>query len=64
MFEEPLFDNDFLSDTIFSSATLKIAFIEAGIVKLGHLTRTSVDRLAEVTGVSSTRVLQNLADEV
>ena len=64
LFEEPLFDTGFLSGTLFSSATLKNAFIEAGVVKLGHLTGVSTETLAEVTGIRSTRVLENLVDEV
>ena len=62
LFEKPLFDNGFLFDTIFSSATLKTAFIEVGVVKLGHLTQTSIESLAEV--IRSTRVLQNLVNGV
>ena len=62
LFEKPLFDNGFLFDTIFSSATLKTAFIEVGVVKLGHLTQTSNESLAEV--IRSTRVLQNLVNGV
>ncbi len=34
LFEEPLFDNHFLSDTTFSSFTLGSGFVEAGMVKL------------------------------
>ncbi|KAJ3599285.1 hypothetical protein NHX12_033248 [Muraenolepis orangiensis] len=64
LFEEPLFDTGFLSGTLFSSATLRNAFVEAGVVKLGHLTGISTEKLAEVTGIRSIRVLENLVDEV
>ncbi|KAF3857099.1 hypothetical protein F7725_008958 [Dissostichus mawsoni] len=63
LFEEPRFETGFLSGTLFSSATLKNAFIEAGVVKLSHLTGISTETLAEVTGIRSIRVLENL-DEV
>lgn len=64
LFEEPLFFNSFLPGTGFSSATVRSAFRAAGIVKLGHLSLTAVETLAEVTGVRSTRVLQGLVTEV
>ena len=64
LFEEPLFDNGFLVTSVLTSTTVKEKFREAGIVKLGHLTRTSLERLAEVTGIRSTRVLRSLVDEV
>ena len=68
LFEEPLFNNGFLVDSVLTSTatstTVRNKFREAGIVKLGHLTRTSLERLAEVTGIRSTRVLQSLVDEV
>ncbi|KAJ3598753.1 hypothetical protein NHX12_000333 [Muraenolepis orangiensis] len=62
LFEEPLLDTGFLSGTLFSSATLRNAFVEAGVVKL--LTGISTEKLAEVTGIRSIRVLENLVDEV
>ncbi|XP_047187624.1 uncharacterized protein LOC118302095 [Scophthalmus maximus] len=65
LFEEPLFSNCFLSArTGFSSATLRGRFVEACVVKLGHLMTASVERLAEISGIRSTRVLQNLVEEV
>ncbi|KAJ3583936.1 hypothetical protein NHX12_015433 [Muraenolepis orangiensis] len=64
LFEEPLFDTGFFPGTLFSSATLRNGFVEAGVVKLGHLTGISTEELAEVTGIRSIRVLENLVDEV
>ena len=65
LFEEPLFNNGFLVLTSTSSSTtIQNKFREAGIGKLGHLTRTSLERLAEVTGIRSTRMLRSLVDEV
>ncbi|KAJ3602351.1 hypothetical protein NHX12_030109 [Muraenolepis orangiensis] len=53
LFEEPLFDTGFFPGTLFSSATLRNAFVEAGVVKLAHLTGISTEELAEVTGIRS-----------
>ncbi|KAJ3582744.1 hypothetical protein NHX12_000281 [Muraenolepis orangiensis] len=65
LFEEPLFDTGFFPGTLLpSSATLRNAFVEAGVVKLGHLAGSSTEELAEVTGIRSIRVLENLVDEV
>ena len=36
LFEEPLFYNDFLVNTMFSSSTFRTKFVEAGIIKLGQ----------------------------
>lgn len=55
---------DFLSETTFSSASRRSGFIKAGTVKVGRLARTPAKRLAEVTGILSTQVLQNLVSEV
>ena len=47
LFEEPLFYIGFFADSVLSSMTVRNKFREVGIVKLGHLTRTSLERLAE-----------------
>lgn len=55
---------DFLSETTFSSASRRSGVIKAGAVKVGRLAVTPAKRLAKVTGVLSTQVLQNLVSEV
>uniref|UniRef100_A0A669D6D2 Reverse transcriptase domain-containing protein n=1 Tax=Oreochromis niloticus TaxID=8128 RepID=A0A669D6D2_ORENI len=64
LFEEPLFFNDFFPSTVFSSATIRTKFVEAGVVKLGHLTRMSMGALGGVTGIKSYRVLERIMEEV
>lgn len=64
LFEEPLFNNDLLCTTFFASATVKTAFIRAGVVKLGHLVQSSIERLSEATGIRSLRMLQNLVRDL
>ena len=64
LFEEPLFYNDFLRTDTFSSRMLRNKFIEAGIIKLGHLTKTSWEPLGDITNIRSSRVLKRIVEEV
>ena len=64
LYEEPLFNNSFLDNDMLSSATLRARFVEAGVVKLGHLMKMSVEQLTELIKIRSTRVMRKLVDEV
>ena len=64
IFEEPLFYNDFLKNTTLSSTTLRSKFVEAGIVKLGHLIKASLETLGGITNIRSSRVLRRIVEEV
>lgn len=58
------FFNDLFSSTMFSFATIRTKFVEAGIIKLGHLTRMSMGALGGVTGIKSSRVLERIMEEI
>ena len=64
LFEEPLFYNNFLRTDTFSSPTLRNTFIGAGIIKLGHLTKASMETLCDGTNIRSSRVLERIVEEV
>ncbi|KAK0148421.1 Transposon TX1 uncharacterized protein [Merluccius polli] len=64
VFEEPLFGNTIITSQVLSSASLRVRLIEAGLVKLGHLLKTSVPQLADRLCIRSTRVLLRLVEEV
>lgn len=60
IFEEPLFDNDFISADTFSSPTLRNHLAQAGILKLGHIARLSTEELADAIGMTSRRFLNGI----
>lgn len=64
IFEEPLFYNEFLVNTMFSSSTFRTKFVEACIIKLGHLTKASMETLGDITNIRSSRVLRRIVEEV
>ncbi len=64
VFEEPLVGNSFISSQVLSSVSLRSRLTEAGIVKLGHLMKTSIPRLAELLNIRSNRLLLRLVEEV
>ncbi|CAG6006941.1 unnamed protein product [Menidia menidia] len=47
VYEEPLFNNDFLRNATLSSVTLRTKFVEAGMTKLGHLRERERERESE-----------------
>lgn len=63
IFDEPIFNKCFLSNPGLS-IMLKTTFIEAGVLKLRHLSNVSVERVTELMGIQSTRVLQSLVERV
>ena len=60
LFEEPLFNNVFLSREPFSSSTLQNQLAQAGITKLGHIAQLSVEELASAIKVTSRRFLHGI----
>lgn len=64
IFEEPLFGNITITSQVLSFASLRVRLKEAGLVKLGHLMKTSVPHLADLLCIKSTRVLLRLVKEV
>ncbi|CAG5851086.1 unnamed protein product, partial [Menidia menidia] len=64
VFEEPLFNNDFLRNASLSSVTLRTKFVEAGMTKLGHLVNKSMDTLGDVINVRSSRLVSRIVEEV
>ncbi|KAK5933249.1 hypothetical protein CgunFtcFv8_013744 [Champsocephalus gunnari] len=57
VFEEPLQKNDLFPTATFSSAALGTKCVEAGITKLGHLKRTSVETLCHTINIKSSKVI-------
>lgn len=64
LFEEPLFGNTTITSQVLSSASLRVRMREAGLVKLGHLLKTSIPHMADLMCIKSTRVLLRLVEEI
>lgn len=65
LFEEPLFHNDLVvRDCLLSSPTIRTKFIQAGIEKLGHLTRLLIERIYNIANIKSIRILKKVLEEV
>nr|XP_040053522.1 uncharacterized protein zgc:113625 isoform X1 [Gasterosteus aculeatus aculeatus] len=64
LFEEQLFGNSYIMSQVLTSVSIKSRLREAGCVKLGHLVKTSIPHLAELSGVRSGRLLRRLVEEV
>lgn len=64
LFEVPLLYNDFLANTTFFSSTFGTKFVEAGIIKLGHLTNASMETLGDIINIRSSRVLRRIVEEI
>ncbi|TWW77612.1 Transposon TX1 uncharacterized 149 kDa protein ORF 2 [Takifugu flavidus] len=64
IFEEPLFGNSIITSRVLSSATLRSRLRDAGVVKLGHLLKTSVLNLSDRLNMRSSRLLLQLVREV
>ncbi|TWW77691.1 Transposon TX1 uncharacterized 149 kDa protein ORF 2 [Takifugu flavidus] len=64
IFEEPLFGNSIITSRVLSSASLRSRLRDAGVVKLGHLLKTSVPDLSDRLNMRSSRLLLQLVREV
>jgi len=62
LFEEPLFGTTTITSQVLSSASLRVRLREAGLVKLGHLLKTTVPHLADLLCIKSTEVLLRLVE--
>ncbi|TWW53858.1 Transposon TX1 uncharacterized 149 kDa protein ORF 2 [Takifugu flavidus] len=64
IFEEPLFGNSIITSRVLSSTSLRSRLRDAGVVKLGHLLKTSVPDLSDRLNMRSSRLLLQLVREV
>ncbi|TWW74457.1 Transposon TX1 uncharacterized 149 kDa protein ORF 2 [Takifugu flavidus] len=64
IFEEPLFGNSIITSRVLSSTSLRSRLRDAGVVKLGHLLKTSVPNLSDRLNMRSSRLLLQLVREV